>query len=160
MQAHNFTDSITLVISLLRRCPEGYVLRKLKECHVKEVASRWKYSPLGGKELFFASIIKHYHSVGLFLMLDSGEISESPIGWCLQYYYGALAHLFVHENHRRKGLAKVLIRHMCTQVVDDGQVPYVLVAKENDLSISLFTNLGFVEASSRCGFSGSYSNSQ
>ena len=144
----------------LRRCPEGYALGKLEECHIKEVASRWKFSPPRGKELFFTSMIKHYHSVGLFLMLDSGEISESPIGWCLQYYYGALGNLFVHEDHRRKGLAKVLIRHMCTQVVNDGQIPYAFVEKENPLSISLFMSLGFVEASSRCGFSGSYSNSQ
>ena len=144
----------------LRRCPEGYVLKKLEECHVKEVASRWNYSSLGGKELFLRSMIKDYHSVGLFLMLDSGVISESPIGWCLQYYYGALAHLFVHEDHRRRGLAKLLIWHMCVQVANDGQVPHVLVEKENALSISLFKSLGFVEASSRCGFSGSYSNSK
>ena len=106
---------------------------------------------------FFRHLITHYHSVGIFQKSETGEMSQSPpIGWCLQYDYGSIGHLFVHEDHRRKGLAKVLIQHMCIQIAKDEQIPTSVVEKENTVSVSLFMSLGFVETDSWLALTCSY----
>ena len=102
--------------------------------------------------LFITHLIKSYHSVGLFPKFESGEVSESPIGWCLEHQTGNLGHLFVREEYRRKGLAKALVQYMCTQIINDGLIPGCLVEKDNIASKSFFESFGFVESDSRYAF--------
>ena len=149
---HQYTLYLDCDFISHRKCPEGYVLQKLEEKHTEFVASKWNYSPRGGKVSFFTNLIKLYHNVGLFPKLQSGEVCESPIGWCLQHYNGNLGHLFVCDEYRRKGLAKVLVQYMCTQILNDGQIPGCMVEKENISAMSFFESLGFVESDSRYGF--------
>ncbi len=51
--------------------------------------------------------------------------------------------LFVIEEYRRKGLAKIMVQHMCKLVIEDGEIPFVSAEK------SLFLNMGFVELGNR-----------
>ena len=124
------------------------MLKKLGEHHAEEIAITWKTCSATPerKIYFFTYLIKHYHSVGLFTKSETGEVSGSPIGWCLQYADGNLGHLFVQKNHRRKGLAKLLAQYMCIRIVEDGEIPIAFVKKDNHCAASLFVSLGFVKS--------------
>lgn len=93
----------------------------------------------------YRHLVKLYHSVGVFTRLPSGITSETPVGWCLQYPNGEVGSLYVVEEHRRKGLAKIMVQHMCKLVVEDGEIPFISAEKNNFKPISLFLNVGFVE---------------
>ncbi len=94
---------------------------------------------------FFTEAIKQQHSFGIFLK-HSGKIDKSPVGWCLQYPSGFIGHLFVYEEHRRKGLAKILVQHICCLIKGDGEVPLAFVERDNVKSIALFQSLSFVQS--------------
>ncbi|XP_064400353.1 uncharacterized protein LOC135346600 [Halichondria panicea] len=126
-------------------CPEGYVLRSLEECHIEEVSVEWSYMDRDKKISLFTQIVKQQHSVGIFPTC-SGKIDKSPVGWCLQYPSGFFGHLFVNEEHRRKGLAKVLVQHICCLIEEDGEVPLAFVERDNIKSLSLFRSLSFVQS--------------
>ena len=78
-------------------------------------------------------------------MFNISEQVTNPIAWILLYSAGYLGHLFVSEKYRRIGLGKLLTRHMCAQIVEDGGVPLVDVEKGNPNASALFQKLGFVE---------------
>ncbi len=120
-------------------------MRSLEECHIEEVSVEWSYMDRDKKISLFTKIVKQHHSVGIF-QTCSGKIDKSPVGWCLQYPSGFLGHLFVHEEHRRKGLAKVLVQHICCLIEEDGEVPLAFVEKDNIKSLSLFRSLSFIQS--------------
>ena len=136
---------IHLLFSPYRTCPEGYVLGSLEECHIKEVSEEWHRMDHDRKISLFTEAIKQQHSFGIFPK-HSGKIDKSPVGWCLQYPSGFFGHLFVHEEHRRKGLAKILVQHMCCSIKGDGEVPLAFVRIDNVKSMSLFQSLNFVQS--------------
>lgn len=81
-------------LSLYRKHPDGFVLRRLEEPHAELMAPSWPYSDdLSIKEKFFKSLIKKYHSVGMFIDKEP----DTPIAWCVQYEYGHPGHLYVTE---------------------------------------------------------------
>ncbi len=131
---------------LYRTCPEGYVLGSLEECHIEEVSVEWHRMDRDKKISLFTEAIKQHHSVGIFPTCRSGKIDKSPVGWCLQYPSGFFGHLFVHEEHRRKGLAKILVQRLCCLIKGDGEIPLTFVAKDNVKSLSLFQSLTFVQS--------------
>ena len=120
-------------------------MRKLEDRHLEVVSTVWEYPVCGGIIPFLTDLVKLYHSVGVFTRLPSGIISETPIGWCLQYPNGEVGSLYVVEEYRRKGLAKIMVQHMCKLVVEDGEIPFISAEKNNFKPISLFLNVGFVE---------------
>ena len=69
----------------------------------------------------------------------------TPIAWCAEYVYDQTAHLYVKEEFRRKGLASLMMRHMCEHIEAKGLVPLVLVDPDNDGSLELMRKLGFVK---------------
>ncbi len=120
-------------------------MRSLEECHIEEVSESWIYMEDDKKKSLFTKIVKQQHSVGIFPK-HSGKIDKSPVGWCLQYPSGFFGHLFVHEEHRRKGLAKILVHHLCCLIEEDGEVPLAFVERDNVKSLSLFRSLSFIQS--------------
>lgn len=125
-----------------RTCPEGFILRKLKEQHAEVVAPSWPgLDDLQAKQNFFKSLIKAFHSIGLF----SQEDPDEPIAWCLQHPNGHPGHLYVTEKYRRRGFASLLMKHMCKYIQEDGLVPEACVEESNDCAQKLMKRIGFVE---------------
>lgn len=130
------------LFTLCRTCPEGFVLRSLEERHAEVVSAYWPYSNnVEAKQEFFKSLIKKFHSVGLFAQEDPNK----PIAWSLQYPYGPPANLYVIEKYRRRGFASLLMEHMCKCIQTDGLVPWAGVEVSNDSGKELLRRMGFVE---------------
>ncbi len=143
---YKYKHYINIIFSYCRFVPGDYVLRKLEDHHLEVVSAVWEYPVCGGIIPFLTGLIKLYHSVGVFTRLPSGLISETPVGWCLQYPNGEVGSLFVIEEYRRKGLAKIMVQHMCKLVIEDGEIPFISAEKNNLKPISnmVFAELGNV----------------
>ena len=112
----------------------------MSEKHAKVVAPYWPIvDDVQAKQSLFEMLIKHYHSVGVF-MQDS---PEAPIAWCMQYPSGRPAHLHVTEPYRRRGFAMLLITNLCKYIREDGLLPEVAV--EDPAMEDLLKKLGFVK---------------
>ncbi len=117
-------------------------MKRLEEHHAEYVADYWPYSEsLETRRNNFRSLIKRFHSVGIFTEADP----DTPVAWCMQYSFGQLAHLYVIEKYRRQGLAKLLVEHIGKCIQDDGLIPEANVVWGNTKGKELMKKLGFVE---------------
>ena len=114
----------------------------MEEHHAELLAQSWPYfDNLPAETHYFKNVIKHLSSVGIFSQNDP----DTPIAWCAEYMYGQPAHLYVKEEFRRRGLASLLMRHMCEHIEAKGLVPMVAVDPDNNGSLELMRKLRFVK---------------
>eukprot|EP00731_Ephydatia_muelleri_P022152 Em0014g743a len=66
---------------------------------------------------------------------------ENPVAWILTYPFGQIGHLYVLKEHRRKGLAGIVMADLCKKV--NGTVPDVM--SNNEHAIRAAKAIGFVE---------------
>ena len=113
------------------------------------MAHYWPCSKnLEARRNHFKSLIKRFHSVGIFTEADP----DTPVAWCMQYPIGHLAHLYVTENYRRQGLASLLVEHMGKHIQDDGLIPEAAVEWQNTQCKELMKKMGFVEYEKHINF--------
>ena len=106
------------------------------------MAYYWPYSEnLEARRNNFKSLIKRFHSVGVFTVADQ----DTPVAWCMQYPFGQLSHLYVTEKYRRQGFASLLIEHICKRIQDDGLIPEAAVEWRNTQCKELMEKNGFVQ---------------
>ena len=114
----------------------------MEEHHVDVVADYWTHSDnLEAKKNHFKSLIKRFHSVGVFRIEDD----DTPIAWSLQHPFGQPAHLYVTEKYRRQGFASLVLEHMCKLTQEDGLMPETCVEWCNKTSKEFMKKAGFVE---------------
>jgi GNAT superfamily N-acetyltransferase len=51
--------------------------------------------------------------------------------------------IITHPNHTRKGYARQLIAHTVNKILHQNKIPYLHVAEDNTIAISLYEKLGF-----------------
>lgn len=128
---------------MCRDCPNGFVLRKLEEHHAEVISPFWTHSDsVEAKENYFKSLIKKFHSVGVFSVTQD---QDTPIAWCLQHPFGQPGHLYVIEKYRKQGFASLVLEHLCKCIQEDGLVPEICCSWSNIAAKGLMKKLGFVE---------------
>ena len=127
---------------LTRACPEGYFLGKLEPQHTELVTSYCSWF-LDTPQIrhCFESMIKNYHNGAIFRT----DNPTKPIGWVLQYPYGHLAHIYVLEEFRGKGLSMILRKKMCDWIITDGDLPQYVILKPNAITAHSTKVAGFIE---------------
>ena len=134
--------------------PQGYVLGPLQQCHVELIAQQWARDvglehvdlndPNFGwiRSLVLANITDRPCS-GIFTDESSGTV---PIAWLSIYGGGSIGQLHVLEEHRRKGLARVLIRHTLKTIQETHGIDcrlHACVSKGNTVSSNLLLSEGW-----------------
>ncbi|KAJ7383322.1 hypothetical protein OS493_028867 [Desmophyllum pertusum] len=56
--------------------------------------------------------------------------------------YGSIGILHTVESHRRRGLAKAVIYHLATKILEEGKIAFNVIEKENEISRQLFLQNG------------------
>jgi N-acetylglutamate synthase-like GNAT family acetyltransferase len=114
---------------------------QLTEKDVKQISTLWSYTKNFG-ENFIANLIKYNLNVGL-------SDGEKLIGWCLMYDVGALAALQVKEKYLRRGYGTLLVKAISKKFSQSFNCDVLAnTSYDNNQSISLLTNLGFIEIDS------------
>ena len=125
---------------LTRTCPEGYFLGRLEPQHAALVAPYWLQDTPQTRRCF-ESMIKNYHNVAMFWT----DNPTKPIGWMLQYPYGRIAHTYVLEEFRGKGLSLILRKAMCDRIMEDGDLPESVIVNGNLITTHLLKKAGYIE---------------
>ena len=133
---------ILLFSNLSRTLTDGFYFQELKPSHAEYIADFWPFwrnMPKLRKERFL-SCISYGGSVGIF------TTSNELVSWAVRSVEsGGIHHLYTLEEYRGRGLASAVVREMSRRVQDKGEVPFTFISVGNDVSISLFQALGFVE---------------
>ena len=89
--------------------------------------------------------LTHLPSVIVTTLDEAGN--EVPVGCCMQQILGDMSKLFVHEHHRRRGIASFLVVELARMIRAEGDElpPFAHVELENVPSLALFQSLGFAE---------------
>ena len=86
------------------------------------------------------ALIKTFETCAVF----DDQHSTNPVAWVIEYPSGEIGHLYTVEEHRRKGLATVLVREMCRKVIARGDLPLTVTTYDNPAYLVL-KKLGFME---------------
>jgi len=86
-------------------------------------------------------MIKNYHNVAMFRT----DNPTKPIGWMLQYPYGNIAHTYVLEEFRGKGLSLILAKEMCDRIIEGGDLPESVIVNGNLIATHLLKKAGYIE---------------
>jgi 8-oxo-dGTP diphosphatase len=114
--------------------------------------SDMELGPLGAKDaeyIFSHSLYKTYTSVKYIRdQIASGYSSAyfdngMLVGWAITHDDGALGMLHVLREHRRKGIARMLMIDLIEKVRRDGLTPFTYVEPDNTASMNLMESLGF-----------------
>ncbi|CAG0887402.1 unnamed protein product [Darwinula stevensoni] len=113
--------------------PDDVEIKKLRAEHAEMVNDTWRFK--GPKTL------ARVHEK---INLDRGF--DELAGWYLLMSFGGQGMLYVREQHRRRGLAALLVAWVSRRVVSAyGLVPYVIVARDTPAPLELFSKMGFRE---------------
>uniref|UniRef100_A0A1I8P225 N-acetyltransferase domain-containing protein n=2 Tax=Stomoxys calcitrans TaxID=35570 RepID=A0A1I8P225_STOCA len=119
------------------QCPEGFEVRPLSVSDAATVNNLW-YSRQDGSLDFLESVITYNISLGVYRK-DTNEL----IAWCTRCPCGFLGTLHVREEHRRHGLASLLINEFSQRLAKEGECVRVMINEMNRTSMNLFTKFGF-----------------
>ncbi|KAL5474737.1 hypothetical protein EMCRGX_G026729 [Ephydatia muelleri] len=141
--AQNFQMSKDTVMSFSERtliCPEGYNIGVLRPKDAEFIHPFWNKSLLDSSKdsiKAFQFMIGSLPTSAIFHTSDP----ENPVAWILTYPFGQIGHLYVLKEHRRKGLAGIVMADLCKKV--NGTVPDVM--SNNEHAIRAAKAIGFVE---------------
>ena len=108
----------------------------ISEDFVRIVDSTWKFSE-EGSEVFIRELLKRHPSV--VLTTNSGQ----HVGHMMGQGFGAIGMLYVQQEFRRKGYAKVIVSQLAQKYFDEGEDAYVVIEKDNSASMNLHLSVGF-----------------
>ncbi len=92
--------------------------------------------------MYTASLIRSFDTTAIYLNTDTS--ASNPVAWALMYPNGTIAQLYVMEEHRRKGLARIVLQEMCKKIIARGDLPQTGVVVSNHTSLALMKKCGFV----------------
>ena len=131
--------------------PQGYQLGPLHACHVEMITSQWAQdigiseensNPDSSLASVVMSNISNRPSYGIF---TKGEPSKL-VAWVAVYPGGCVGMLHVAADHRRRGLARILVRRTLKVIQDTHGMSYrahTCAFKTNTQSCNLFLSEGW-----------------
>ena len=146
-QRYVINDDSIIFSHFSRTLTDGFYFQELKPSHAEYIADfwpHWRNVPKLQKERFH-SAISLGGSVGIF------TTSNELVSWAVRSIEsGEIHHLYTLEEYRGRGLASAVVREMSRRIQDKGEVPFTYIKVGNDVSISLFQALGFVDEGLYC----------
>lgn len=132
-------DSASAKFTSVSPTLSGYEIRKMNLKETLYAAERWSHAT-ATTNLRMSSSWKLGLAFGAFTV-----DSAMPVCWAVISTEGAISALQTLPEHRRKGLAKAVIKSISLEVLQRSFVPYVFIedVETSVVQISLFASLGF-----------------
>eukprot|EP00043_Microstomoeca_roanoka_P024743 m.6613 g.6613 ORF g.6613 m.6613 type:complete len:335 (-) comp4868_c0_seq1:41-1045(-) len=120
--------------------PPGYTLGCLRAEHAAYINEHWPYGRTPSTLAFIEHLIQHTANSCAF-----EESSGALACWALRQPYGAIGMVHTEPDHRRKGLAKVVVHHLGEMIAAQSDVVFCYITDDNVASQAMFKSLGFVK---------------
>ncbi|XP_030030585.2 uncharacterized protein LOC115447581 [Manduca sexta] len=115
--------------------PPAITFDYLKEDHIELINSKWPHR-YPGSEWYFNQLIVSKNGYGLYQ-------NDNLVAWIFINEMGALGHLFVLEDFRKKGFAELILKLLCNIMLEDGKDAFVFCVEGNKGACNLYKKLGF-----------------
>lgn len=122
---------------LIFRCPEGYELRQLEECHTDQIDSLWT-KKFQDSRTYLALFINLSGGWGLFK-----KSNDQLVSWALRMALGHIGIVQTLEEHQKKGFASLVIKKLSKTIASDDENPIAFVPIGHETSQLFFEKLGF-----------------
>ncbi|KAK6196304.1 hypothetical protein SNE40_001554 [Patella caerulea] len=130
--------TITKEELVLHDVPDGMKLKWMNHNEAPELyRSNSKYQLTGVLE-YSQALISKFRSLALIT-----KTGQEFVGVASQTYYGTIGFLFVHEQYRGNGCAKVILSHLAKSLLDDNQMFVSLAEDDNTPAIRIHRSVGF-----------------
>lgn len=126
---------------LLYRVPDDVFIDQLNVDHIDFIYSFWTHSDVYPKSDLWDTI-KLNVGLGVFSR-NNGEL----LAWAMCGSYGGLSTLIVQPNYRGRGFGKLVVLAVTKIMGESGISPHALINEKNNVSLSLFKNVGYVKHS-------------
>lgn len=126
------------MLFVFSECPPGYYIAPLKLQDAQLVDHMWKF---GGRPHVLErldKLISYSLTAGVYC-----QHTNRLVSWAFVLEYGSIGILHTVESHRRRGLAKAVIYHLATKILEEGKIAFNVIEKENEISRQLFCKMGF-----------------
>ncbi|XP_037780938.1 uncharacterized protein LOC119577260 [Penaeus monodon] len=70
-----------------------------------------------------------------------GPRDRKPLAWVTCLHYGALSALMTEPEHRRRGLARLVMEAAGRSMASQGYVPHAYVERDNEASLRMFSRM-------------------
>ncbi|KAF0770635.1 N-acetyltransferase domain-containing protein [Aphis craccivora] len=121
--------------------PEDVFIDKLSLDHIDFIYSQWTHSDIYPKSDLW-DIVRLNISLGIFSR-HNGEL----LAWAMCGNYGGLSTLVVQKDYRRRGFGKLIVLAVTKEMGENGVSPHALISEKNNVSLSLFKNVGYTKQS-------------
>ena len=122
--------------------PAGYTLGKLAKEHTMDMVAQdglWIGSVRSKMIEYIEQCRQRLETVAVFRYGDTSK----PVAWALRYAAtGAYGSLFTRPDHRRKGLASLVIQEISEKFSSEGDIPFA-GASDDSISSNMHLKLGF-----------------
>ena len=123
--------------------PAGYTLGPIGLQHACFINSNWKFGS-GNRTL---EMIKRTLAIGgtfgAFHSSDLNADKQDLVSWGMIRPYGGIGMLQTIDDHRRRGLGRVVVVQLVKWLRERNCVPYCYIEDDNQASVALFEKLGF-----------------
>lgn len=129
--------------------PPGYRLRKMNERDGKVLLNQrglWINSVNFSYDNKFSYVQQCILNLPTWAVHEVGDTSKLVSGAMCYSMSGEIGSLFTVEDHKRKGLASLVIRCAAQEFIQHGDLPYISIDNGNQISVALHEKLGFVFA--------------
>jgi len=120
--------------------PSGYEIREMSLKETLYAADHWKYKTDSVTYRFVTSCMNGF----VFGAFPIG--STNPVSWAYASWDGAISALQTIEGHKKKGLAKEIVKLLSVKLIENGVVPCAYVEDRmegSNIPAALFASLGF-----------------
>ncbi|XP_070537537.1 glycine-N-acyltransferase-like protein 3 [Ptychodera flava] len=121
-----------------REIPAKLRIAPLEVKHAKFLLNAWQYGTAPAIE-FFENEIKYQQTLALFN--EKGE----PISWVVAKAWGDIGSTYTSPGYRRQGLASILTAKLAKLILQQNDIPFTKINKNNETSVALHTKVGFKE---------------
>ena len=120
--------------------PSGYEIRELSLKETLYAADHWKYKTDSVTYRFATSCVNGF----VFGAFPIG--GTDPVSWAYASWDGAISALQTKEGHKKKGLAKEIVKLLSLKLIENGVIPCAYVEdimEGSNIPAALFSSLGF-----------------
>lgn len=116
---------------------QGVCLKKLEEQDIPQIDLIYPFKS-DETPILFSKLIRYNANLGAYNATD-GEL----MAWCMRNNAGILTALQVEEQHKRRGLAELLLKAMAQKIAEMGDDTSACIVLDNLPSLKLFEKVGF-----------------
>ena len=141
------SPSTAITSQVIPDLPDGYRFGKVQDKHVEFIARAWNQdlgdTPQNEDNEYEKKVKLNIRRLHFAIFHESDEF---PVGWMNVHSDGTVGQLHVSPSHRRKGLARVILRKMYNIMNDVFSFgPFVNIYVENHTSAKFFSSEGWVK---------------